>query len=176
MPINATLTCTSKGEWLEVIHPAFGRLCSPQRWRTVSQPSRPVFTARKLSLNMAGIRELDTLGAWLLERMLRTGRDRNIEVQIVGLADRYRGLFDQVNRVNRHATEAAASKNKLLELFKSIGHSAIALNAEFIYFLEMLAALSFASARLLFRPRDFRSPPLCIICSEWVGSLYQSCS
>ena len=119
MPINATLTCTSKGEWLEVIPSGvWTAVQSAALEDSVTAVAPQVFTARKLSLNMAGIRELDTLGAWLLERMLRTGRDRNIEVQIVGLADRYRGLFDQVNRVNRHATEAAASKNKLLELFE----------------------------------------------------------
>ena len=59
---------------------------------------------------MAGVRELDTLGAWLLERLVRSCVQRKIEVQFLGLPDRYRGLFDQVSRVNRRTGEPAVAK------------------------------------------------------------------
>jgi phospholipid/cholesterol/gamma-HCH transport system permease protein len=156
MPSDSNLTCTSKGEWLELA-PAgswtTGRSAVLEDSVAAAMPQ--VSTARKLSVNMAGVRELDTLGAWLLERMVRR-RPRNIEVQIIGLPDRYRGLLDQVRRVNLQRTEPPTTKNKLLTMFESIGQSAFALSVEVITFLETLAALSFAFTRLLVRPWHFR--------------------
>ena len=115
-----------------------------------------ISAARNLAINMAGVRELDTLGAWLLERLVRGCADRKIEVRFFDLPERYRGLFDQVSRVNRQTAEPAARKNMLLARLEWIGQSTIALYAEFIAFLNMLAALSFAGARVLVRPQNFR--------------------
>ncbi len=118
--------------------------------------AQQISTARNLAINMSGVRELDTLGAWLLERLIRRCNDRKIEVQFLDLPERYRGLFDQVGRVNRQAAEATPRKNKLLASLEWIGQSAITLYAEVVAFLEMLAALSFAGARVLAQPRSFR--------------------
>ncbi|HET7681486.1 MAG TPA: ABC transporter permease [Xanthobacteraceae bacterium] len=156
MPSDSTLTCTTKGEWLELA-PAgswtTGRSAALEDSVAAAMPQ--VSTARKISVNMAGVRELDTLGAWLLERLVRRG-PRKPEVQIIGLPDRYRGLLDQVKRVNLQSAEPPANKNKLLAIFESIGQSSFALSTEVITFLEMLAAVSFAIARLLSRPWHFR--------------------
>ena len=115
-----------------------------------------VSAARNLAINMAGVRELDTLGAWLLERLVRGCAARKSDVRFFDLPERYRGLFDQVSRVNRQTAEPAARKNMLLEWLEWIGQSTIALYAEFIAFLNMLAVLSFAGARVLVRPQNFR--------------------
>ena len=115
-----------------------------------------VSAARNLAINMAGVRELDTLGAWLLERLVRGCAARKSDVRFFELPERYRGLFDQVSRVNRQTAEPAARKNMLLEWLEWIGQSTIALYAEFIAFLNMLAVLSFAGARVLVRPQNFR--------------------
>ena len=88
-----------------------------------------VSAARKLAINMAGVHELDTLGAWLLERMVRGCVDRKSEVRFSDLPERYRGLFDQVSRVNRQTTEPTARKNVLLKRLEWIGQSTIALYA-----------------------------------------------
>jgi len=115
-----------------------------------------VSAARKLAINMAGVHELDTLGAWLLERMVRGCVDRKSEVRFSDLPERYRGLFDQVSRVNRQTAEPTARKNVLLKRLEWIGQSTIAVYAEFVAFLDMLATLSFAGARILVRPHNFR--------------------
>jgi phospholipid/cholesterol/gamma-HCH transport system permease protein len=115
-----------------------------------------ISTARELAIDMAGVRELDTLGAWLLERLARSCIARKMQVQFLELPERYRGLFDQVGRVNRQTARRPVSKNKLLLGLERIGRSTGALNAELVTFLEMLAALSFALTRVLGRPRTFR--------------------
>jgi len=157
MAAEPTLSCITTGEWLELA-PA-GAWTSAQSAvleERVMAVAPQVLSARKLSINMAGVRELDTLGAWLLERLIRGPAGRKIEVKFVELPERYHGLFDQVGRVNRQAVETPAIKNKLLAALELIGQWTLALNVEFKTFLEMLAALSFASARVVRHPRNFR--------------------
>src|SRR5664279_1299040 len=115
MAADPTLTCTTSGEWLELA-PA-GAWIAAQSEALVARVTAvapEVSGARKLSINMGGVGELDTLGAWLLERLVRSCTDRKIEVQFVELPERYRGLFDQIDRVNRQVAETPASKNRFL--------------------------------------------------------------
>ncbi len=157
MNADPMLNCTVTGEWLELtpVGP-WTTAQSDALQERVTAVMPQVSNARKLAINMSGVRELDTLGAWLLERLIRGCIDRKVEVQFRELPERYRGLFDQVGRVNRRAAERPASKNRLLVAFELIGQSTIELKGEFIPFLEMLAALSFAIARALVQPRKFR--------------------
>ena len=157
MAADSTLNSTATGDFMELAPVgAWTATHSLALEENLMAVAPQVSTARKLAINMAGVRELDTLGAWLLERLVRGCINRKTDVQFVNLPERYRGLFDQVGRVNRQAAKTVVSKNKLLAGLEWIGQSAIELNAEFITFLEMLAALSFASARVLVRPRNFR--------------------
>jgi phospholipid/cholesterol/gamma-HCH transport system permease protein len=157
MAAGPTLNCTVTGEWTELAPAgAWTTVQSEALEERVTAATVQVSSARKLVINMSGVRELDTLGAWLLERLIRGCIDRKIEVQFLNLPERYRGLFDQVGRVNRLAAERPVSKNKLLAGLELIGQSTIALNGEFITFLEMLAAFSFAILRVLVRPQNFR--------------------
>ena len=45
--------------------------------------------------------ELDTLGAWLLAKMSRRATSAGHRADIVGIADNYAGLIDEVRQVNR---------------------------------------------------------------------------
>lgn len=52
-------------------------------------------------LDMAEVRELDTLGAWLLEKMSRRAVSAGHRADVVGVADNYIGLIEEVHQVNR---------------------------------------------------------------------------
>src|SRR5580700_10589690 len=69
--------------------------------RLVEAQAQQTSAARTIAVDVAGIGELDTYGAWLLERLVRTWTDRGQEVRMIGVADRYRGLFEEVQRANR---------------------------------------------------------------------------
>ena len=157
MAPDSALNCTIAGNSLELSPVgAWTAAYSQTLDARLTAVAPQISAARNLTINMAGVRELDTLGAWLLERLVRSCVQRKIEVQFLGLPDRYRGLFDQVSRVNRRTGEPAAGKNIFVASLERVGQSAIALFAELITFLDMLAALSFAAARVLVRPRNFR--------------------
>ena len=53
-----------------------------------------------IAIDMAGVQELDTLGAWLLERLLRNSNLSEPEAQFIGLPPHYRGLIDAIHRVD----------------------------------------------------------------------------
>jgi phospholipid/cholesterol/gamma-HCH transport system permease protein len=111
---------------------------------------------RNMAINMAMVGELDTLGAWLLERLARNSSKRGRQVRFVGLPDHYRGLLDEVRRVNRRAPTSPEKKNRLLVGLDILGRGAVDIKVDLVVFLEMVAALSIAIAHVLVRPRNLR--------------------
>ena len=111
---------------------------------------------RNMAINMAMVGELDTLGAWLLERLARNSSKRGRQVRFVGLPDHYRGLLDEVRRVNRRAPASPEKKNRLLVGLDILGRGAVDIKVDLVVFLEMVAALSIAIAHVLVRPRNLR--------------------
>ena len=67
----------------------------------VNAAAAEVGKARATSIDMAGVHELDTLGAWLLERLIRNGGEAGRTAEFVGLPGHFRGLLDEVHQVNR---------------------------------------------------------------------------
>jgi phospholipid/cholesterol/gamma-HCH transport system permease protein len=113
-------------------------------------------SARSMTINVAGVSELDTLGTWLLERLGRNAATRGMEASFVGLPDRYRGLFDKVHDVNREASAAPVKPNRLVAVLESVGRSTLNLRVDLLVFLEMLASVTIAIGRVLAHPRSFR--------------------
>jgi phospholipid/cholesterol/gamma-HCH transport system permease protein len=53
----------------------------------------------RVYVDMGGVEQFDTYGAWLLERLLRGMNESGLEIQVHALADRHRILFDNVTGV-----------------------------------------------------------------------------
>jgi phospholipid/cholesterol/gamma-HCH transport system permease protein len=112
--------------------------------------------ARSMAINMAMVGELDTLGAWLLERLVRNSSNRGMQVRFVGLPDHYRGLLDEIHRVNRRTPSSLEKKSRLLAGLEILGRGAVEVKVDLVVFLEMVTALSVAIAHVLVRPRTLR--------------------
>ena len=54
-----------------------------------------------VKLDMAEVRELDTLGAWLLEKMTRRATLAGHRADVVGVANNHAGLIEEIREVNR---------------------------------------------------------------------------
>jgi len=124
--------------------------------RLVSAAMPQTSTTRDMTINVAGISELDTLGAWLLERLSRTVAGGGMEASFVGLPDRYRGLFDKVHQVNRHPLVPPVKTNRLLVALESVGRATLNFRVDLLVFLEMLASVTIAIGHVLLHPRTFR--------------------
>jgi phospholipid/cholesterol/gamma-HCH transport system permease protein len=111
---------------------------------------------RTLTIDMAGVRELDTLGAWLLEKMSRRATESGHPATVVGVADRYTGLIDDVRQVNRRQPVSRPAQNPILARLESVGHSTFGAVENVSVFLQMLGALGAAGLGVVRRPRSLR--------------------
>jgi phospholipid/cholesterol/gamma-HCH transport system permease protein len=112
--------------------------------------------ARSIEIDLAGVRELDTFGAWLLERLARACRDAGREANFIAVPDRYRGLLDEMTQVNREPRSAGAGPNPLAGSLDRLGRTIARSRYEAAFFLAMLGALGASLFRVLLRPTAFR--------------------
>jgi phospholipid/cholesterol/gamma-HCH transport system permease protein len=112
--------------------------------------------SKTVRLDMAGVRELDTLGAWLLEKMSRRAISAGHRADVVGVADNYAGLIEEVRQVNRHNPAPALAPNPVLAKVSDVGRSAVGATEDLMVFLQMLGSLFLAIFGVLRRPRSLR--------------------
>jgi phospholipid/cholesterol/gamma-HCH transport system permease protein len=124
--------------------------------RLVDAAALQFANARIVAINMAGVEELDTLGAWLLERLLRIGRERGQQAEYTLLPDRFRGLLDEMREVNRQSSGLRTKPNRIISALENLGRATIGFKDDILAFLDMLGALGTALARVLVRPLNFR--------------------
>jgi phospholipid/cholesterol/gamma-HCH transport system permease protein len=109
-----------------------------------------------VKLDMAEVRDLDTLGAWLLEKLSRRATAAGHRTDVVGVSDNYAGLIEEVRQVNRRIPAAAPARNPILGKISDIGRSTIGASEEVAAFLQMLGSLCIAILGVLRRPRSLR--------------------
>jgi phospholipid/cholesterol/gamma-HCH transport system permease protein len=112
--------------------------------------------ANAVKLDMAEVRELDTLGAWLLEKMSRRATLAGHRAEVVGIADNYAGLIEEVRQLNRHNPAPVAPPNPVVLRVGEIGRSAVSATDDLTVFLQMLGSLFAALFGVLRRPRSLR--------------------
>ena len=109
-----------------------------------------------VKLDMAEVRELDTLGAWLLEKMSRRATSAGHRADVVGVSDNYAGLIEEVRQVNRRTPAAVPARNPIVAKMSDIGRSTIGASEDLTAFLQMLGSLCVAILGVLRRPRSLR--------------------
>src|ERR1019366_1609013 len=106
------LTATASGDVLE-LHPggswtaANGTALESLSQGVTAQLDR----SKTVKLDMAGVRELDTLGAWLLEKISRRATAAGHRTEVVGVSDNYADLIEEIRHVNRHNPEPLPALN-----------------------------------------------------------------
>ena len=109
-----------------------------------------------VKVDMAGVSELDTLGAWMLEKMTRRATSAGHRAEVVGAAENFAGLIEEVRQVNRHNPVPARGLNPVAARVNEIGRSAVSATDDVTVFLQMLGALFWAILGVLRRPRSLR--------------------
>jgi phospholipid/cholesterol/gamma-HCH transport system permease protein len=105
---------------------------------------------------MAEVRKLDTLGAWLLEKMSRRVASAGHRTDTVGVAENYTGLIEEVREVNRRTPAPAPARNPVIAKLGDIGRGTIGAGEDITAFLQMLGVLCIAVLGVLRRPRSLR--------------------
>jgi phospholipid/cholesterol/gamma-HCH transport system permease protein len=107
-------------------------------------------------MDMAEVRELDTLGAWLLEKMSRRAMSAGHRADVVGVTDNYAGLIEEVRQVNRRVPASVPPLNPIVAKVSDIGRSTIGAREDVTAFLDMLGSLCIALLGVVRRPRSLR--------------------
>ena len=112
-------------------------------------------TAKRVAIDMGAVERLDTFGAWLLERLVRSFSTRGCATEITGLKQDDRALFDELRRV-QPASAPRRRGNPLVGWLESVGKAVVSAGESFLAMLNMLGALAVALARVVVRPGNFR--------------------
>ena len=112
--------------------------------------------ARSVSIDMKGITEFDTFGAWLLERLVREEQARGREAEIVGLPGHDHGLFAEMHQVNRGEAHRHPPEGRVLAAVAAMGESAAGFGQDLMEFAATLGRLGVATVRVVRHPAAFR--------------------
>jgi phospholipid/cholesterol/gamma-HCH transport system permease protein len=107
-------------------------------------------------IDVSHISKLDTFGAWLLERLIRSARERGQDAQLVGVPNHYRGVLEKVQETNRGGQVYRGKAGGPLASFEAIGRAAASIGSDLLTLVRMLGALGEAVSHVLRRPGTFR--------------------
>ena len=113
-------------------------------------------TSRAVTINISSVEDLDTYGAWLIERLVRRFRAYGVATGLSAVPDRFKGLLEAVHEAPGDAVVRSKRVNPFLGTLEAIGRSFPQLGSDVVAFSEMLGALAAATVRVLLHPRRFR--------------------
>jgi phospholipid/cholesterol/gamma-HCH transport system permease protein len=122
----------------------------------VDAATRPNPRVRTIAIDTAKIDRLDSFGAWLLERALRTWSGQGREARLVGLREDYRGLFNKVHAGTQKLTPEPARRNSITATLDSVGRTMATVGDDLMLLAQMVGSLIVAAKRVLLRPATFR--------------------
>ena len=119
-------------------------------------PPADAAKAKAVSIDMRGVREFDTYGAWLLERLTRQWRGIGGQASVVGMPEHDRTLLKEMSGVNLEPVAPPARPNPIVSALAAIGRGMTGFGRDLGTFANMLGAIGVAATRVVARPRDFR--------------------
>jgi phospholipid/cholesterol/gamma-HCH transport system permease protein len=111
-------------------------------------------SARRVgTIDLSRVTALDTVGAWLFEKLARRFSIPSFKTSFVGVPETYAGLMKDLERVNRKTLAAKSRGNPLADFMERIGRGFATESASS---LQMLGACGVALLGVLRHPRSFR--------------------
>ncbi len=115
MSSQPLLTTVPAGELLELRPAGAWIAANVTALETLAAAANPeVDRSKGVRLDMSGVSELDTLGAWLLEKLTRRAATTGRRAEFVGVSENYSGLIDEIREVNRHNPAAVPRPNPVI--------------------------------------------------------------
>lgn len=110
-----------------------------------------------VSIDASHIEQLDTAGAWLLERMRRDFEGKGAKAEIVGLDPRYKVLLEEVKQTNTGKdAEEQRDHNAVEDTLGYVGEMVVGFVKDSAEFVQFLGAAVVTMGRVLVRPWTFR--------------------
>jgi phospholipid/cholesterol/gamma-HCH transport system permease protein len=155
--VESLLTSRLKGDRLELAAGGSWTASHANELETlVDRVAGEAGQAKSVSIDMAGVREFDTFGAWLLERLTRAWSAIGIEPVVVGIPQDDRGLLKEMHAVNREPAKPLPHDNRIVSALAAVGRASAGAGRDLLLFAEMLGAVGTAALRVIAHPRDYR--------------------
>ena len=116
-------------------------------------PPTPDFTGE---MDIAGIEQLDTAGAWLLQRTVRLWEARGLRTRFTGTTESFDILLDEVNRRSSQDRPAVESSGQISRLIADWSRAASLVGREAILLTGFLGTLTSTFLRIASQPWRFR--------------------
>jgi phospholipid/cholesterol/gamma-HCH transport system permease protein len=110
----------------------------------------------RVDLDLGGVTALDTFGAWVLERLVRSLSAAGAEARIIDLPSRFQALVGEVHTLNRSASPAPPSTFGFVAVWRRGRDAGSNVADGAMSFLAMLGLIGAAVGRLATRPGNFR--------------------
>ena len=111
--------------------------------------------SKKVSLDIGSIDELDTFGAWIIERVARNFAQHGVELSVSSMPERFKAVLAAIHRTSQQAIRPKTKRSPFVAL-ESIGRAVPGLAADVVAFSNMLGALATALLRVILQPRRLR--------------------
>ena len=109
--------------------------------------------AEVATIDISQVTALDTIGAWLFEKLVRRFSSASTQTTLVGVSDSYADLMKEMQGINRGRPAAGRRDSVILAFLENVGRGFIAESASF---LQMLGAVGVALLGVVRRPRSLR--------------------
>ena len=112
-------------------------------------------TSGRVLIDASRVSNLDTFGAWLLERLRRNFARPGVEPKIMGLSENYATLFEEVRKVQEPAPTPQQPMTPVVML-ERIGKAVVGFGDVLVDLATMTGAIIVASWWVIRHPRSFR--------------------
>jgi phospholipid/cholesterol/gamma-HCH transport system permease protein len=152
--LDNLVLCTATAEQLEIAGFGAWTADNAARLEVAIEDANPN-EAKRMAIDMGGVAELDTFGAWILERLMR-GDGRARQVSLIRLPERFRDLVEDVRQTNRSVLPSIKRRAWPLARLADIGAVVEAAAAEGNRLASLAGALVALFGGALLDPRRFR--------------------
>ena len=120
---------------------------------SVPIPPTPDFTGQ---VDISGIEQLDTAGAWLLQRTVRLWEDRGLETNFVGATESFEILLDEVRAREREQRTETASGGVFSSMINDWSKAMTSVTSDAVLITSFLGHLMVTFGRMITQPWRFR--------------------
>jgi len=142
------LVLAAEGDWTS----AFASQIEPQILAALQKRPR----VDRVDIDVSKVGHLDTIGAWLVERLRRTWERGGAKTAIVGLDPRYQVLLDEVAASNKERPKKPPREHPLSDTLEYIGQAAAESLVDLRAIVRFLGVVTTVAGRVLLRPWNFR--------------------
>jgi phospholipid/cholesterol/gamma-HCH transport system permease protein len=142
------LVLAAEGKWTS----EFAGAIEPQILAAIKKRPR----VDRVDIDVSKVSRLDTIGAWLVERLRRTWESGGAKTAIVGLDPRYQVLLDEVAASNKERVKKPRRERPFADTLEYIGMAAAESVVDLRAIVRFLGVVTVVLGRVLIRPWNFR--------------------